>query len=87
MEFNRKRRVFTLEWDASSGVTEIYVPAHWYHEGWRSDFESDSPTGQAVLEEKSEEQRLFVTVEGSEQSENAGEGVIRARVTVRPLQS
>lgn len=85
MEFNRKRRAFTLEWDALSGVTEIYVPAHWYPEGWRADFESDSPTGQAVLEEKGEEQRLFVTVEGSEHAGNADEGVIRARVTVRPL--
>jgi hypothetical protein len=60
MHFNRKTRCFTLEWEAVDGVTEIFVPAHWYPEGWRSDFSGEN----AELEEKPEENRLFVTVSG-----------------------
>lgn len=59
MRFDRKRREFAFEWDAGRGVTEIYVPALWYPEGWRASFEG----GSAVLEEKPEAQRLYITIE------------------------
>lgn len=81
MAFDRKRRVFVFEWEAAAGTTEIFVPGHWYPDGWRAEFEPLSPNGQAVLEERGEAQRLFVTVEGSGAD---GEGIVRARVTVRP---
>ncbi|HNY16963.1 MAG TPA: cellulase family glycosylhydrolase [Treponemataceae bacterium] len=81
MDFNRKRRTFTFEWEAASGTTEIYVPAHWYPEGWRTEFECRSPSGQAVLEEKGEDQRLFVTVEGIGAG---GDESLLARVVIRP---
>lgn len=58
MKFDTKKRVFSLEWDAVSGVTEIYVPSVWFPEGWRSSFEG----GSAELEEKPEAQRLYVHV-------------------------
>ena len=74
MRFDRKKRVFSLEWDAADGITEIFIPTIWYPEGWQADFAGISPTGKAVLEEKPEMQRLFVTVEGTG----------RVSVTVRP---
>lgn len=60
MVFDRQKRVFTLEWDAADGVTEIFVPSHWFPEGWRSTFSG----GDAELEENPESQRLLVTVSG-----------------------
>jgi hypothetical protein len=67
MRFDRKKRAFTLEWDAGEqdganvGVTEIFVPAHWYPEGWRSAFSG----GDAELEEAGERNRLIVRARGS----------------------
>jgi hypothetical protein len=58
MRFNRKKRMFTLVWDASNGVTEIFVPSLWYPDGWRSEFIGEN----AEIEEKPEESRLFVSV-------------------------
>lgn len=81
MEFNRKNREFILEWEAIPGTTEIFVPAHWYPEGWRAEFEPLSPNGQAVLEEKGEIQRLFITVESPD---SGCESAVRAKVVVRP---
>lgn len=48
--------------DASpdAGVTEIFVPSHWYPEGWRSSFSG----GDAELEEGGEKNRLFVRTQG-----------------------
>jgi len=60
MRFERKKRVFSLEWEASEGKTEVFVPEHWYPEGWRAEFTG----GNAVLEEMPAEQRLFVQVDG-----------------------
>jgi hypothetical protein len=64
MAFDRKRRVFTLEWDAVDGETEIFVPSIWFPEGWRSDFASENADCSAELEEKPDAQRLVVTVRG-----------------------
>jgi hypothetical protein len=71
MHFDRKKRVFVLEWDAVAGSTEIFVPSHWYPEGWRADFSG----GNAVLDEKPGDQRLFV------QMSETG----KVRVLVQPL--
>jgi len=71
MRFNRKKREFTLEWEASEGKTEVFVPDHWYPEGWRAFFTG----GNAVLEEKPEDRRLFVEVSGGG----------KCRVSVVPL--
>jgi hypothetical protein len=71
MRFDRKKRLFTLEWEPAPGRTEIYVPSIWYPEGWRASFEGSG----AELEEQPDAQRLFVTV-------SAGSA---ARVIVRPL--
>ena len=71
MKFDRKKRVFTFDWDASDGVTEIYVPSHWYPEGWRASFIGEN----AELEEKAESRRLLVTVTGGG----------RSRVIVSPV--
>ncbi len=60
MGFDRKNRRFSLTWDAVAGVTEIYVPNHWFPEGWRSSFEG----GDAELEELPAAQRLLVTTSG-----------------------
>lgn len=66
IQFNRNTRVFTLEWEAKTCLddngkqlpTEIYIPSLWYPENWTvSTFD-----GSAVIEEKPEIQRLFVTV-------------------------
>ncbi len=75
MRFDRKKREFVFEWDAvpadgEAGITEIYVPKAWYSGGWKSDFKGES----AVVEERPEANRLFVTVK------NPG----RARVVVTP---
>ncbi len=62
MHFKWKKRVFFLEWTVSEGdcggITEIYVPNHWYPEGWHAEFIG----GNAIVEEKNEAQRLFVQV-------------------------
>lgn len=58
MKFDTKKREFTLVWDAVPGATEIFIPNIWFPEGWRSSFEG----GSAELEEKPEEQRLYVRV-------------------------
>lgn len=60
MQFARKKRIFTFEWKEAEGKTEIFVPTHWYPDGWHSEFSG----GNAILEEKPEEQRLFVDVNG-----------------------
>ncbi len=72
MHFNRRKREFILEWEASAGSTEVFVPDHWYPEGWRASFTG----GNALLEEKPEDQRLFVQVQ---------EGGI-CRISVVPLE-
>ena len=28
---------FQLRWDAVPGTSEIYVPSHWYPDGWETD--------------------------------------------------
>lgn len=61
MSFDRKKRVFVLEWEAVDGVSEVFVPTHWYPEGWRAFFEG----GNAELEEKPDAQRLLITVSGA----------------------
>jgi hypothetical protein len=71
MHFKRKNRVFTLEWNAVEGVTEIFVPSIWYPEGWRAEFIG----GNAIVEEKPEDQRLFVEVSGGGS----------ARIRIHPL--
>lgn len=63
MSFDAKKAVFHFEWDALPGRTEIFVPTHWYPNGWRVVFEP-APACKAVIEEKSGEQRLYVSVEG-----------------------
>lgn len=72
MRFDRKKRVFTVKWEASEGITEIFVPSHWYPEGWRAIFSG----GNAVLDESPETQRLTVQVSGG--------GTVS--VTVQPLE-
>lgn len=52
-------RVFTLEWEGLAGISEVFVPAHWYPEGWRAEFAPED-SGQTVLEEAPDRQRLFV---------------------------
>jgi hypothetical protein len=87
MRFDRKKRVFTLVWDAAGATggaegaepdvgelattTEIFVPSIWYPEGWRAEFAGEG----AELEEKPDAQRLLARVS------RPG----RVRVTVRPL--
>jgi len=70
MHFDRKKRLFTFEWEAAAGITELFVPGHWYPEGWQSGFSG----GNAILEEKPEAQRLLV------QTSEAG----IVRITVSP---
>lgn len=58
MCFDRARRAFTLSWDAdpSLGETEVFVPDHWYPEGWAAELEG----GDAILAEKPEARRVTV---------------------------
>jgi hypothetical protein len=58
MRFDRARRAFTLSWDADPalGETEVFVPGHWYPEGWVATLEG----GDAILAEKPEAQRVTV---------------------------
>ena len=71
MKFDTKKREFTLAWEAVLGSTEIYVPNIWFPEGWTSSFEG----GGAEVEERPQEQRLFIRVFEAASVE----------VTVRPL--
>lgn len=57
--FNPHTRAFTMEWESLPGVTEAYVPSHWFPEGWRADFDP-ADSGETVLEESPDRQRLFI---------------------------
>lgn len=37
MRFDTNSAVFQLRWDAVPGTSEIYVPSHWYPDGWETD--------------------------------------------------
>ncbi len=58
--FNAKNGEFNLEWQGTPGVTEIFVPAHWYPGGWRAEV-TPAKIGIATYEEDPDRQRLFVT--------------------------
>ena len=81
MHFNRKKRCFRLEWEAVDGITEIFVPAHWYPEGWRADFSGEN----AELEEKPDENRLFVRVSGINTEGTAGASPVKVSIRIFPL--
>ncbi len=74
LAFNTKRRECAYEWDGEPGITELYVPSHWYPEGWTVCFEP-APDGKTVVDEKPAEQRLIVSAERSG----------RERLIIRPL--
>lgn len=76
LSFDRKDRVFTYSWEGKPGRTEIYVPAHWYPEGWTAGF-YPGESGTATVEERPEDNLLAVVLET--------EGT--ARLFVRPISS
>ena len=57
MRFDTKTAIFELEWDAVPGETGIFVPKHWYPEGW--DVDEISP-GLIVRENGSD---MMITLE------------------------
>lgn len=61
MSFDTKNAEFSLEWDGEAGETEVYVPDHWYPQGWQSLV----VCGTARLEERADRQRLVIVSESA----------------------
>ncbi len=64
MSFERDAARFSFEWDASEGVTEVFVPTHWYPAGWDARVTAaGGGEASAILDARPAERRLFVTTE------------------------
>ncbi len=62
MSFDRDTARFSYEWDSREGVTEIYVPGHWYPDGWETRVEAaGGGSAAASCDSRPAEQRLYVT--------------------------
>ncbi len=61
--FDVTARAFTLSYEARPGRTEVFVPSHWFPEGWTARI-YPAESGVIVLEERPESQRLYVSGEG-----------------------
>ena len=61
MHFDSGTRVFIFSWEAEPGTTELYVPSHWYPEGWHIKI---IPT-ESTVETSIEDQRVLVKTTSS----------------------